>query len=85
MKDLGCCKQTTTFQGKEYSYYSLVWLFKWAICMIMLTFLQSINTGLENYILLLASVGNKLYKQSTFGCNTGAHKLSKNLIVTSYF
>jgi hypothetical protein len=22
--DLGCCKQTTTFQGKEYSYYRLV-------------------------------------------------------------
>jgi hypothetical protein len=73
------------FQGKEYSYYSLISIFKWAICMFVLTFVQSTNTGLENYILLLASVGNKLYKQSTFGCNIGVHKLSKNLTVTSNF
>ena len=44
--------------------------------MIMLTFLQSINIGLENYILLLAS------KQLMFPYNIRVHKFSKNLAAT---
>jgi len=43
----------------------------------MLTFLQSINTGLQNYFLLLESVGNKLYKQSMLACNKGPQTFQK--------